>query len=76
MVNKQQYQLEESAPEVIICNFRKPEDGGKQIIGKNTRSRFIKAAMPPVLFLHDAETDETVTHMFHQSYDVTILPEN
>lgn len=55
--------LDAAPPDVLICDFKKPEIQGKQIL-ETARARLGKSRMPAVLFLRDTQEDETVAHHF------------
>jgi DNA-binding response OmpR family regulator len=51
--------LDTNTPDLLICDFTRPEVEGKQLL-ESARLRLGKSAMPVVLFLRDSQEDETV----------------
>jgi DNA-binding response OmpR family regulator len=55
--------LDSDPPDVVICDFSRPDEGGRQLL-EAARLRIGKSAMPPLIFLRDTIEDEALAQDF------------
>jgi DNA-binding response OmpR family regulator len=55
--------LDSDPPDVVICDFAGPDDGGRQLL-EAARLRMGKSSMPPLIFLRDTIDDEALAQDF------------
>jgi DNA-binding response OmpR family regulator len=55
--------LDSDPPDVVICDFARPHEVGRQLL-EAARLRIGKSAMPPLIFLRDTIEDETLAQDF------------